>query len=32
MKSFPPTVDGHFIKLEPELEAAVIAELQDAHA
>jgi transketolase len=32
MKSFPPTVDGHFIKLEPELEAAVIAELQDIHA
>lgn len=32
MKSFPPTVDGHFIKLEPELEAAVIAELQEINA
>ena len=32
MKSFPPTVNGHFIKLEPELEAAVIAELQEINA
>ena len=32
MKSFPATVDGHFIKLEPELEAAVIAELQEINA
>ena len=32
MKSFPATVDGHFIKLEPELEAAMIAELQEIDA
>lgn len=32
MKSFPPTVDGHFIKLDADLQAAVIAELQDADA
>jgi len=28
MKSFPPTVDGHFIKLDSALQAAVIAELE----
>jgi transketolase len=32
LKSFPPTVDGHFIKLDPSLHSAVIAELQDANA
>ena len=32
MKCFPPTVDGHFIKLEPPLLQAVIAELEAAGA
>lgn len=32
MKSLPPTVDGHFIKLDPELQAAVIAELRGTNA
>lgn len=30
MKSFPPTVDGHFIKLDPQLQATIIAELEAA--
>lgn len=32
LRSIPPTVDGHFIKLDTALEQAVIAELQDALA
>jgi transketolase len=32
MKSFPPSVDGHFIKLDPALQSAVVAELQDTNA
>lgn len=32
LRSIPPTVDGHFIKLDAALEQAVIAELQDALA
>ena len=32
MKCFPPTVDGHFIELDPPLLQAVIAELEAAHA
>jgi transketolase len=32
MKSFPPSVDGHFIKLDPALQSAVVAELQDSNA
>ena len=32
MKSFPPSVDGHFIKLDPALQSAVVAELKDGNA
>jgi transketolase len=32
MKSFPPSVDGHFIKLDPALQSAVVAELQANNA
>ena len=32
MKSFPPTVDGHFIKINSALQAAVIAELENSDA
>ena len=32
LRSIPPTIDGHFIKLDPALERAVISELQAALA
>jgi len=32
LKSIPATVDGHFIKLEPALVAAITRELEDTHA
>jgi transketolase len=32
MRSFPPTVDGHFIKLDKALECAVVAELESSLA
>lgn len=32
MQSIPPTVDGHFIKLDPDLECAMTAELERAVA
>ena len=32
LKSIPPTVDGHFVKLDPPLFQAVIAELEAAGA
>jgi transketolase len=32
MRSIPPTVDGHFIKLDGELEVALVAELEQSFA
>lgn len=32
LKCFPPMVDGHFIKLDPALFEALVAELEAAHA
>jgi hypothetical protein len=32
MRSIPPTVDGHFIKLDSALQAAVLRELEAALA
>ncbi len=32
MRAIPPTVDGHFIKLDGELKAAIMRELEAALA